>query len=163
MLAFLVNRLLQALGVMLVVALVAFVISTYVGDPVNNMLGQEATLQDRERLRQELGLEDPAPVQFARFVATALQGNFGISYQLKRPVSRLIVERLPATLELVFVAAVWALLLGIVGGVFTGLRRKPVSTPPTMPSTSANTAATNTSSSVAGRRSTMSVETGRFS
>jgi peptide/nickel transport system permease protein len=127
MFAFIVNRLLQAIGVMLVVALVAFVVSTYVGDPINNMVGQEATHEDRARLRQDLGLDDPAPIQFARFVGEALRGNFGISYQLKRPVSRLIVERLPATLELVFVAAVFALVLGVVGGVYTGLRRNAMS------------------------------------
>jgi len=127
MLAFLVNRLLQAIGVMLVVALVAFVISHYVGDPINNMVGQEATHDDRDRIRKELGLDDPAPIQFGRFVAAALQGNFGISYQMKRPVSRLIVERLPATLELVFVAAVFALVLGVIGGVFTGLKRNAFS------------------------------------
>jgi peptide/nickel transport system permease protein len=127
MLAFVVNRLLQAIGVMLVVALVAFVISHYVGDPINNMVGQEATHEDRDRLRQDLGLNDPAPVQFARFLGEALRGNFGISYQMKRPVSHLIVERLPATLELVFVAAVIALVLGIVGGVYTGLKRNAFS------------------------------------
>ncbi|HEY7610644.1 MAG TPA: ABC transporter permease [Alphaproteobacteria bacterium] len=127
MFAYLVNRLLQAIGVMLVVALFAFIISNYVGDPINNMLGQDATHEDRARLRQELGLDDPAPVQFGRFVGEALRGNFGISYQMKRPVSHLIIERLPATLELVFVAAIIALVLGITGGVFTGLRRNAVS------------------------------------
>jgi peptide/nickel transport system permease protein len=74
-------------------------------------------------MRKDLGLEDPAPVQFARFIGEALKGNFGISYQLKRPVSTLIAERLPATLELVFVAAIIAMSLGIIGGVYTGLRR----------------------------------------
>jgi peptide/nickel transport system permease protein len=127
MFAFVVNRLLQATGVMLVVALVGFAISNYVGDPVNNMVGQEATQEDRARLRQELGLNDPAPVQFARFVGDVVQGDFGLSYQLRRPVSRLIVERLPATLELVFVAAVFALVLGVAGGVYTGLRRNAAS------------------------------------
>jgi peptide/nickel transport system permease protein len=123
MLAFVVNRLLQAIGVMLVVALVAFVISHYIGDPINNMVGQDATHEDRAQMRKDLGLEDPAPVQFARFIGEALKGNFGISYQLKRPVSTLIAERLPATLELVFVAAIIAMSLGIIGGVYTGLRR----------------------------------------
>ena len=127
MLAFVVNRLLQALGVMLVVALVAFVISHYVGDPINNMVGQDASHEDRAQMRKDLGLDDPAPVQFGRFIGDALEGNFGISYQLKRPVSTLIVERLPATLELVFVAALIALVFGIVGGVYTGLRRTAVS------------------------------------
>jgi peptide/nickel transport system permease protein len=123
MFAFVVNRMLQAIGVMLVVALVAFIISNYVGDPINNMVGQDASHEDRAQMRKDLGLDDPVPVQFGRFVAEGLKGNFGISYQMKRPVSTLIVERLPATLELVFVAAVIALLFGIVGGVYTGLRR----------------------------------------
>ncbi|MBL8663018.1 MAG: ABC transporter permease [Candidatus Odyssella sp.] len=127
MLAFVVNRLLQAVGVMLVVALVAFVISNYIGDPINNMVGQDATHEDRARMRTELGLDDPAPVQFGRFIAEGLRGNFGISYQLKRPVSTLIAERLPATLELVLVAAVIALAGGVVGGVYTGLRRNAMS------------------------------------
>ena len=127
MFAFVVNRLLQAIGVMLVVALVAFVISNYIGDPINNMVGQDASHEDRARMRYELGLDDPVPVQFGRFIAEGLKGNFGISYQLKRPVSRLIVERLPATLELVFVAAVIALVFGVIGGVYTGLRRNAMS------------------------------------
>jgi peptide/nickel transport system permease protein len=127
MFAFIVNRMLQAIGVMLVVALVAFVISTYIGDPINNMLGQEATLEDRAQLKKDLGLDDPPVVQFGRFITDGLKGNFGISYQLKRPVSTLIVERLPATLELVFVAAVIALVFGVVGGVYTGLRRNAMS------------------------------------
>ena len=126
MFAFVVNRLLQAIGVMLVVALVAFVISNYIGDPINNMVGQDATHEDRAQMRKDLGLEDPVPVQFVRFIAEGLRGNFGVSYQLKRPVSTLIVERLPATLELVLVAALIAMVLGIVGGVYTGLRRTAV-------------------------------------
>jgi peptide/nickel transport system permease protein len=124
MLAYFINRLLQAVGVMLVVGLVAFALSNYVGDPINNMVGQEASLQDREQIRKDLGLDDPVPVRFVRFVRDALDGNFGISYQFKRPVSVLIAERLPATLELVFVSAVFALGVGIVLGVYTGLRRE---------------------------------------
>ncbi len=123
MLAFIVSRLIQAIGVMLIVALVAFMIANYVGDPVNAMVGQEASLTERDEIRKDLGLDDPVPVQFLRFVGFALAGNFGISYELKRPVSTLIVERVPATLELVFVAAVLALVFGIVLGVYTGLRR----------------------------------------
>jgi peptide/nickel transport system permease protein len=122
MIAYVVNRLFQAALVMLVVALIGFVVSNTIGDPVNNMLGQEATQADRAELRERLGLNDPVPLRFARFVGDALAGDFGISYQLKRPVSVLIAERLPATLELVFVAAVLALSLGIVLGVYTGLK-----------------------------------------
>jgi len=122
-LAFLVGRLLQAVLVMLTVAFLCFLLFTFVGDPVNNMVGQEATNRDRAELRQELGLDDPIPVQFLRFVGNAVQGNFGLSYRLARPVANLIAERLPATLELVAASALLALLLGIPLGVYTAIRR----------------------------------------
>jgi len=81
MIAFVVQRLLQAMLVMLVVALIAFALFNFVGDPVNSMVGQDTSLADRERLRQELGLNDSFVVQFARFVGHAAQGEFGLSYQ----------------------------------------------------------------------------------
>ena len=106
---------------MLVVALMAFTIFRYVGDPVAMMVGQETSLQERAQLRVTLGLNDPIPVQFGRFVIRMVHGNFGISYQIGRPVSELLVERLPATLELSGIAALFALLVGIPMGVYTGL------------------------------------------
>ncbi len=108
---------------MLAVALIAFVLFRYVGDPVHQMVGQDATLEDRETLRRELGLNDPALVQFARFVGNAVRFDFGISYQVKQPVTRLISERLPATVELAFMAALFAVALGIPMGVYTGIHR----------------------------------------
>lgn len=113
----------QAVAVMLVVAFASFLLFTFVGDPIDNMVGQEATLEDREALRDELGLNDPVAVQFARFVANVLHGDFGVSYRLQRPVGALIGERLPATLELVFLSTLIALILGIPLGVYTGIRR----------------------------------------
>jgi peptide/nickel transport system permease protein len=121
--AFIIRRLLQSVAVMLTVAFIAFALFNFVGDPINNMVGQDTTQQDRDKLRQALGLNDPFVVQFARFVGRAAQGNFGLSYQYARPVSELIVERLPATLELSLVAAGFALLLGIPMGIYTGLHR----------------------------------------
>ena len=112
----------QAVAVMLAVAALAFVLFQYVGDPINNMVGQETSFEDRETLRDELGLNDPVLLQFARFVGNAVQGKFGISYRLQRPVEELIAERLPATLELVFASAVFAIALGIPLGVYTGIR-----------------------------------------
>lgn len=106
---------------MLVVALAAFTLSNYIGDPISNMVGQEASQADRDRLREDLGLNDPVPVRFVRFVGNAMQGDFGISYRLQRPVSDLVAERLPATLELVFVSAIFALAVGIPLGIFTAL------------------------------------------
>ncbi len=123
MIAFLIQRALQAVAVVLAVALVSFLLFNYVGDPVNNMVGQEASLADREAIREALGLNDPFLVQFARFVGNAIQGEFGISLRLQRPVADLIAERMPATLELVFASAVIALTLGIGLGVYTGIKR----------------------------------------
>lgn len=120
---FLLRRVLQALLVMLAAALLAFVLFNYVGDPVNNMVGQEASSADRAALRARLGLDDPFIVQFARFAANAARGDFGISYRMQRPVADLIAERFPATAELVLVAGVLAVVLGVGLGIFTALRR----------------------------------------
>ena len=123
MLAFILRRLAQAFVVMLSVAFIAFMLFQYVGDPVASMLGQDATTEQREALRKELGLDKPFPVQFARFVGNAVQGDFGLSLRQGRKVSTLIAERLPATLELSMAAAVVALVVGIPLGVFAALRR----------------------------------------
>lgn len=108
---------------MLVVSLIAFVMFRFVGDPVDQMVGLETTLEERAKLREQLGLNAPLPVQFWNFVSKAARGDLGISYQFKRPVAVLLGERLPATLELSFVSAVFALLAGIPMGVYTALRR----------------------------------------
>jgi peptide/nickel transport system permease protein len=123
MLAFAIRRLLEAAFVMVTVALLAFVLFRFVGDPVNQMVGQDTSLEDRQRLRLELGLDDPVPVQFGRFVANAVRFEFGISYQMKQPVTAIISERAPATLELAFAAALFAVALGIPMGVYTGIHR----------------------------------------
>jgi peptide/nickel transport system permease protein len=123
MLAFIVQRLFQAIVVMFVVGLISFSLFRYVGDPVNNMLGPEGTIEQREALRERLGLNEPVPVQFAKYVGNVLQGEFGLSYRMGKPVDELLVERLPATIELVFVSAIIALLVGVPMGVYTGLNR----------------------------------------
>ncbi len=123
MLGFVTRRLFQSLIVMLAVALIAFAMFRYVGDPIASMVGQDTTPQQREQLRAELGLNDPFVVQFARFVGNAARGDFGISYRHRRPVADLLEERFPATLELSFVSAVMALAFGIPMGVYTALRR----------------------------------------
>jgi len=123
MLFFIGRRLYQAVLVMLTVALIAFAMFQYVGDPVANLAGQETTLADRELLKERLGLNDPVLIQFGRFIANAVQGDFGISYRMRVPVSDLIAERFPATLELSMVSAFLALLVGIPMGVYTALKR----------------------------------------
>ena len=123
MAAFILRRLGQAILVMLAVGLIAFALFRFVGDPVIFMLGQDATPEDRLRVTQQLGLDQPFYVQYARFVERAIHGEFGLSLRQVRPVSILIVERLPATLELSFMAALFALAAGIPMGVYTALRR----------------------------------------
>jgi peptide/nickel transport system permease protein len=123
MLAFILRRLLQALIVMLTVAFIAFMLFQYVGDPVNSMLGQDATPEQRDALRADLGLDQPFPVQFVRFIGNAVQGDFGLSLRQGRQVSALIVERFPATIELALTAGVIALLVGIPLGVYAALKR----------------------------------------
>ncbi|MEJ2284618.1 MAG: ABC transporter permease [Desulfobacterales bacterium] len=121
MIALIIRRIFQSVIVMLAVALVAFTLFRYVGDPVSQMVGQETSVADMERLREELGLNDPVIVQFARFAWNTLQGKFGISYRLGRPVNELFYERLPATLELSLIAALFSIVVGIPMGVYTGL------------------------------------------
>ena len=123
MLAFIIRRLLQSIMVMLAVGFIAFSLFNFVGDPVSLMLPPEATAADREEVRKNLGLDAPFYVQFAKFIGNALQGNFGISLRLGRPVSQLLIERLPATLELAMTAALIGLVVGISLGVYTALNR----------------------------------------
>jgi ABC-type dipeptide/oligopeptide/nickel transport system permease component len=123
MIAFILRRVFQAVIVMLAVALVAFVMFRYMGDPITNLLGQEATVADRAAMMTRLGLDRPVPVQYLDFVMRAAQGDFGISYRMARPVSEVIMERLPATLELAFVSGLMALVFGIGFGVYTALNR----------------------------------------
>ena len=123
MIAFILRRLLQGVVVMLVVGFIAFSLFNFVGDPVSLMLPPEATQADRDAMRGILGLDKPFYVQFATFIDNAVHGNFGISLRLGRPVSALLVERLPATLELAGTAALFGLLAGIPLGVYTALRR----------------------------------------
>jgi len=124
MLAYVIRRVAQSVLVLLVVGLVAFAMFRFVGDPVDNMLGQERTQADIERLRQTLGLDQPFPVQYWRFLEQAAQGNFGLSYRQGRPVADILMERLPATLELAFVSGLLALVGGIALGIFTAIRRR---------------------------------------
>src|ERR1700730_359234 len=123
MLAFIIRRLLQAILVMLVVALIAFTLFRFVGDPINQMVGIETSVEEREQLRQSLGLNDPVVLQFVRFVWQAAHFNFGVSYQFKQPVLKIIAQRFPATIELSVVSALLSAIFGIPLGVYTALNR----------------------------------------
>ena len=123
MFAFVATRILQAIPVLLVVGLISFALFAYVGDPVSIILGQDHTEAQRQELVRQLGLDQPFFIQFAHYLWAALHGEFGISYRLAQPVSRLIAERLPATLELALTASVLAIAIGIPMGVYTGIHR----------------------------------------
>ena len=123
MLPFIIKRIGQSFLVLLITGVIAFSMFRFVGDPIENMLGQERTAEDVERLRGQLGLDQPVPIQYVKYLAEAIQGNFGVSYRQGREVSEIILERAPATLELAAVSATFAVVLGIALGVFTAIRR----------------------------------------
>ncbi len=123
MLAFMIRRLFQSVIVMLVVALLSFLMFRFVGDPVNQMVGIETTPEQREALRERLGLNDPVLIQFWHFVSSAAQLDFGISYQFKQPVVEMIGKRAPATLELSIMSVIFSIVFGIPMGIYAGLKR----------------------------------------
>jgi peptide/nickel transport system permease protein len=123
MFAYILRSLLQGAVVLVAVAFIAFSMFRFVGDPVANMVGQEASMADREELTKHLGLDQPFPIQFLRFLAKAAQGDFGISYRQGRPVAAVMSERLPATVELAVLSALFATVLGVALGVYAAIRR----------------------------------------
>ncbi|MDB5512364.1 MAG: transporter permease [Enterovirga sp.] len=123
MIAFLLRRILQTVGVLLAVGIIAFSMFRFVGDPVNQIVSIDTPYAERVAIRASLGLDDPVPIQILRYLGRVASGDFGISYQFRQPVSALLAERLPATLELAFCATVFALGFGIVLGVVSALRR----------------------------------------
>ncbi|MCX7324326.1 MAG: ABC transporter permease [Hyphomicrobiales bacterium] len=122
MLAFILRRIGQAILVLLTVALISFSLFRFVGDPTQQMTSQDTTLEERLQIRKNLGLDDPVVVQFARFIGNAARFDFGVSYQNRQPVAKLIGDRFPATMELAFASAMFALLVGIPMGVYAGLK-----------------------------------------
>jgi peptide/nickel transport system permease protein len=123
MLAFTLRRMLQAIGVMIAVGIISFSMFRYAGDPVNQMVAQDTSAAERAEMTQSLGLNDPVLVQFARYFGNAMRFQFGTSYQFRQPVATLLMERMPATLELATCATVLATVFGILMGVYSALRR----------------------------------------
>lgn len=126
MLAFTLRRFLQAIGVMLAVGVIAFAMFRFAGDPVNQIVSIDTSAAQRAEIRHSLGLDDPVLVQFGHYFINALQFKFGVSYQFRLPVSSLLAERLPATLELSICATLFAMVAGILMGVYSALRRDTV-------------------------------------
>ena len=126
MIALVARRLLQSLFVMAMVSLLAFALFRFVGDPVEQMVGQETSLEDRARVRAELGLDASLPAQYGRFVGDLVTGDFGHSYRTRQPIGEMILARLPATAELGAASLAISLLLGVPAGIYTAIRRRGV-------------------------------------
>ena len=123
MLRFLSTRLWNGLLVMIGVSFISFLLFNYIGDPVNNLLGETATGAQKQAMRAALGLDQPLVLRFFSYIGLAVRGEFGISYRNLEPVGQLLLARVPATLELSLCAAVLALGVGIPMGVYAGIRR----------------------------------------
>ena len=117
------RRLGQSMLVLLAVSFISFMVFRHIGDPTISLLGEDASLADRQAVIAELGFDQPVAVQYLRYMGNVLQGEFGVSYRLKRPVVQVIAERLPATLELALIAALLAVTGGVILGVYTAIRR----------------------------------------
>ncbi|UUZ78235.1 ABC transporter permease [Polaromonas sp. P1(28)-13] len=128
MLRFLIGRLANGAIVMVLVSMLSFSLFNFIGDPVSNLVGENATVNERDAMRKSLGLDQPLPLQYLKFVGRAVQGEFGVSYRNIEPVSRVIASRLPATLELSLIAAILALGVGIPMGVYAGLHPRSLLT-----------------------------------
>jgi peptide/nickel transport system permease protein len=120
---YLVGRVFQTVVSMLVVVSIVFVLTRLSGNPVHLLLDVYASERDQEILTRHLGLDRPLPVQYAIYVANIAQGDFGTSILTRRPVTEHIWERLPATIELGFVAMFLSVLLGVPLGVYSAVRR----------------------------------------
>ena len=123
MLTFIARRMIQSVLVMIAVGLITFGLLRFVGDPISNMVGQDTSIAEREQLKEDLGLNDPFVIQFANFAKNAVKGEFGLSYTLRVPVSQLLSERLPATLELSIMSALMALFIGMPMGIYTAIHK----------------------------------------
>jgi peptide/nickel transport system permease protein len=123
MLAFTLRRAIQAIGVMIAVGVISFSMFRFAGDPVNQIVSLDTPAAERAQVRKSLGLDDPVPVQFARYFGNAIQFKFGVSYQFRQPVANLLMERMPATLELATCATILAMVFGILMGVYSALKR----------------------------------------
>lgn len=123
MLSFILKRGLQAVGVLLFVFTLVFVLLQFAGDPVSVLAPESATAAQREEIRRNLGLDQPVYVQYFRFLGGAVRGNLGYSYQNGEPAMKLILERFPATAELVGAALLMSIVIGIPMGVWAATRQ----------------------------------------
>src|SRR5260370_24358327 len=112
MLALTLRRAIQAIGVMIAVGIISFSMFRFAGDPVNQIVSLDTSAAERAAIHKSLGLDDPVPVQFARYFGNAIQFKFGVSYQFRQPGANLLMERMPATLALTTFATILAMVFG---------------------------------------------------
>ncbi len=124
LLAFLIRRLFQAIIVMLVISIIGFSIQSNLGDPLRELVGQSVSEAEREVLRDQMGLNDPFFTQFARFIGNAVQGDLGTSYFFKKPALEVILDKFPATFELVLAATIMIFTLSVPAGIYAALHPK---------------------------------------
>jgi peptide/nickel transport system permease protein len=124
MFAFIIRRIIQAIFVMLVISLVGFLIQHSMGDPVRDLVGERVTPAEREVIRDQLGLNDPFYVQYARFVKKAIKGDLGLSFFYKKPALEVIMSKAPATIELVIVTAIILIIVSIPAGIYSAIYPK---------------------------------------
>src|ERR1700704_6182196 len=123
MLAFTLRRAIQAVGVMIAVGIISFSMFRFAGDPVNQIVSLDTSAAERAEIRKSLGLDDPVPLQFARYFGNAADLKWGVPHQSRQPVASLLAERMPATLELAICATILAMVFGVLMGVYSALRR----------------------------------------
>jgi len=124
MINYIIKRLLALIPILIGVAVIVFLIVHLIpGDPAQTMLGERATDEALQRLREQMGLNDPLPVQFWRYVKDLLRGDLGRSIMSNNPVSAELAQRFPATLELSFFAIMFAVLVGIPAGIFASINQ----------------------------------------
>jgi len=124
MFAFAVRRLIQALVVMLVIGFIGFALKSTIGDPISEMVGITVSQEERAQLRQQLGLNDHFLVQYWRFIKNAAHGDLGTSYYFKEPTLKVIMNKAPATLELVLVSSLIIVLFSVPAGIYAAIRPK---------------------------------------
>jgi len=126
MFAFIIRRVFHAVLVMLIISFIGFSIKHQIGDPVRGLMGVSVKVAEREALRDKLGLNDPFLIQYKRFLKNALKGDFGTSYFFKRPATDVIIDKAPATIELVFSSSILILLLSVPLGIYSAIKPKSV-------------------------------------
>ena len=124
MFAFTIKRIVQALIVMIIISFIGFAIKHNFGDPVRELVGERVTPEERSQIREQLGLNDPFIIQYGRFLTAAVHGDLGRSFFFKRPVTEVILNKAPATLELVFCASLIVILLSVPMGIYSAIHPK---------------------------------------